>query len=79
MTIPAIVENHATLRQRLSDLEMRISVLKTKLGEAERERDARRKRRQPTRMVETIVAIIAGDLDKMTRYRAAMLSKLQAD
>jgi len=79
MTIPAIVENHATLRQRLSDLEMRISVLKTKLEEAERERDTRRKRRQPTRMVETVVEIIAGDLDKMTRHRAAMLTKLAVD
>jgi hypothetical protein len=58
---------------------MRISILKTKLREAEIERDTRRRRRQPTRMVETIVEIIAGDLGRLTHHRREMLSRLQSE
>ena len=55
--------------QRLFDVEMRIAILQRKLDEAERERSLRRKRRQPTRMVETAIAIITGDLERATSYR----------
>ncbi len=65
--------------QRLFDVEMRISILQKKLNDAERERDTRRKRRQPTRMIETIIDIIAGDLDRSTRHRAALLSMREPD
>ena len=55
--------------QRLFDVEMRIAILQRKLDEAERERSLRHKRRQPTRMVETAIAIIAGDLARAISYR----------
>jgi len=54
--------------QRLFDAEMRLSILQTKLAEALRERDGRCRRKQPTRMIETIIEIMRGDIARMTRH-----------
>jgi hypothetical protein len=54
--------------QHLFDAEMRLSILQTKLGDALNERDGRRRRRQPTRMIETIIEIMQGDIARMTRH-----------
>jgi hypothetical protein len=54
--------------QRLFDAEMRLAVLQTKLAETVRERDGRKKRKLPTRMMETIIDIMQGDIAKMTRH-----------
>lgn len=54
--------------QKLFDAEMRLSILQRKLGEAERERDGRNRRRQPTRMIETIIEVMQGDIARTARY-----------
>ena len=56
------------LDQKLFDAAMRLSILQTKLTEAQRERDGRLRRKQPTRMIETIIEIMQGDIARMTRH-----------
>lgn len=54
--------------QKLFDAEMRLAILRTKLAETQRECDGRRRRKLPTRMMETIIEIMQGDIDRMTRH-----------
>jgi hypothetical protein len=79
MNIDSPGQSAAMHSERLFNVEMRISILRTKLRDAEHERDTRRKRRQPTRMIETIIDIIAGDLDRSTQHRAALLAMREPD
>jgi len=58
----------AAQSQKLFDAEMRLAILRTKLGDALGERDGRQRRKQPTRMIETIIEIMQGDIARTLRH-----------
>ena len=58
--------------RKLFDAEMRLSILRTKLDEARRDRDLAVRQRRPTHMIETVIEIVQGDIARTTRYLDAL-------